>query len=259
MEQSGSSRFFAILDVFLKSTGPLTLSEVSEATGLPMPTAYRYLRDLAAWGGLQKSSDGAYRTGPKLWMLGSTSVWERTIRREAHPLISALSQGLHQAVALTFLHKGSLICIDRVWGTDPSIYIVNPGDDMPLPPTSAGKLLLSRLSDNDLEEALRVIQQGEQVPLLVSAGSSPARYETNTLEAKVHEVRDRGYALTIGELRPGQTALSVVVNVPRLEAEMALSVLTPLGLPAALEMLPHLKDAAIVLEKRLAKSPPLPK
>jgi DNA-binding IclR family transcriptional regulator len=254
-EQSVSGRLFAVLDLFLHSPGPLTLSDVSDATQLPMATSYRYLRDLVAWGGLQKTSDGRYRVGPKMWMLGSASSWERTIRRESHPLISAVSGGLHQAVALTMLHRGQIICIDRAWGSTPSIYLVDPGDEIPLPPTSAGKVLLSRLNETELTQTLAAMgARLEPSADVASKDWFAEAYDTTKLLSRVHEARERGYALAAGELRPGQASLSVPVHVPYLETELALSILIPVGYEAAVEFLPHLKDAAKTLGKKLAKA-----
>lgn len=255
-ETSGTARTFAILDLFLRSTDSLTLSAVSELTGLPRPTAHRYLKDLVSWGGLDKTADGRYRVGPKMWMLGSVSDWERSIRQESRPLVSALAQGLHQAVALTTLHQSKIVCVDRAWGSTPSIYLVQPGEEVPLPPSSAGRILLSGLAEPQLSGAFKELDEtcAARVSCNSYTGTPTPVYDSEKLRTMVDEARDKGFSIAAGELRPGQTSLSVLVNVPRMEVNLALSLLTPTCKEvSAVNFLPYLKDAAAVLAKKLGR------
>jgi DNA-binding IclR family transcriptional regulator len=71
-------RFLLILDVFGAAKSPLTLSEISRRTGLPLTTALRLLTQLTDSDALERTDDRRYRIGPRMApVLGAAA---------AHPL-----------------------------------------------------------------------------------------------------------------------------------------------------------------------------
>ncbi|MER7941753.1 IclR family transcriptional regulator C-terminal domain-containing protein [Streptomyces sp. NPDC094458] len=64
MGESVAGRLFSVLDAF-EGGGPaaLRLTDIAARTGLPAPTALRLVRELVAWGGLERGADGRYRLG----------------------------------------------------------------------------------------------------------------------------------------------------------------------------------------------------
>lgn len=59
-------RFLLILGVVMGSGSPLTLSEVSRRTELPLTTTYRILTQMCDLGALVRTENRTYRIGPRL-------------------------------------------------------------------------------------------------------------------------------------------------------------------------------------------------
>ncbi|MGW1508049.1 helix-turn-helix domain-containing protein [Streptomyces sp. NPDC002394] len=78
MGESVAGRLFSVLDAF-EGGGPaaLRLTDIAARTGLPAPTALRLVRELVAWGGLERGADGRYRLGIRLRVLGSAAPCPR--------------------------------------------------------------------------------------------------------------------------------------------------------------------------------------
>ena len=49
----------------------LTLSEISRRSGLPLTTTHRLVRELSAWGALERGADGRYHIGLHLWEIAA--------------------------------------------------------------------------------------------------------------------------------------------------------------------------------------------
>lgn len=78
--RSVPERLFTILDAFGPDHSALTLSEISQITGLPVTTTFRMLSKLNDWGALNRGPDLRYRIGSRLVSLAELAV-EPTRRR----------------------------------------------------------------------------------------------------------------------------------------------------------------------------------
>ncbi len=59
-------RALSILDCFTPSNPVLRLSEISQRTGLPLSTVFRFVGDLCEWGALDRTADLRYQIGSHL-------------------------------------------------------------------------------------------------------------------------------------------------------------------------------------------------
>ena len=64
------ARLFAILETFTSERPRLTLSDLSRRTGLPVGTVHRLVTQLVSFGALDRSADGRYGIGIRLWEIG---------------------------------------------------------------------------------------------------------------------------------------------------------------------------------------------
>ncbi len=64
--QSVTGRALSILGVFGPDQPNLTLSEISDRSGLPITTTFRLLGELVEWGALVRDGNRRYRIGPRL-------------------------------------------------------------------------------------------------------------------------------------------------------------------------------------------------
>ncbi|MFD8321522.1 IclR family transcriptional regulator [Kitasatospora purpeofusca] len=93
--ESVAGRLFSVLDAFegggVGGRPPvLRLTDIAARTGLPAPTALRLVRELVAWGGLERGADGGYRLGLRLRVLGAAAPCPRGLLDAALPALREL-------------------------------------------------------------------------------------------------------------------------------------------------------------------------
>ncbi|MFZ4301565.1 IclR family transcriptional regulator [Streptomyces cinereoruber] len=139
MGESVAGRLFSVLDAFeggaFGDGGPvaLRLTDIAARTGLPVPTALRMVRELVAWGGLERGADGTYRLGLRLRALGAAAPCPRGLLDAALPALRALGArtGGHADVAvLQGPPAGGVLCLVS-------------GERLPAHATAYGKVLLT--------------------------------------------------------------------------------------------------------------------
>ncbi|MGY0458979.1 IclR family transcriptional regulator [Kitasatospora sp. cg17-2] len=93
--ESVAGRLFSVLDAFegggVGGRPPvLRLTDIAARTGLPAPTTLRLVRELVAWGGLERGADGGYRLGLRLRVLGAAAPCPRGLLDAALPALREL-------------------------------------------------------------------------------------------------------------------------------------------------------------------------
>ncbi len=63
---SVAQRVLAIFEAFQEDSNALTLSQISERTGLPLATSCRLLSNLTDWGALDRGADRRYTIGYRI-------------------------------------------------------------------------------------------------------------------------------------------------------------------------------------------------
>ena len=71
-----ASRILAIITAVTHSHSAMTLSEISDYTGLPMTTTFRILTQLTEGGAITRDSQRRYRIGPLLLAAAHTPLHE---------------------------------------------------------------------------------------------------------------------------------------------------------------------------------------
>jgi DNA-binding IclR family transcriptional regulator len=68
-----TSKALAILEAFESGLPSLSLSQIADAAGLPLPTAHRLVGELVGWGALERDGTGRYCVGLRLWEVGQNA------------------------------------------------------------------------------------------------------------------------------------------------------------------------------------------
>ena len=82
-----------------------TLTEIATATGLPLSTAHRLVRELAAWKILERTDDGDYCVGLPLRLIGGAGGTTTSLEERACLVLQDLSQALDADVRLGVLRR----------------------------------------------------------------------------------------------------------------------------------------------------------
>ena len=87
MRDSVTARVLAVLAVFSAERPELNLTEISRRARLPLTTTHRIVAELAAWGALERSDEGRYRIGLRLWEVGLLAPRGLDLRELAMPFL----------------------------------------------------------------------------------------------------------------------------------------------------------------------------
>ena len=197
-----------------------TVSEVSQALGVVPSTAHRLLAMLQ-WHEFAHQEPGskAYVAGRALVVIGLAALSELAVRDVAHADLEALSRELGETVHLIVLQGARTLIVDAVEGDQVVRVGARVGGSAPPNCVSAGKVLLSGMTDR-------------QVAALIGPDPLPRQTSRSIgtlaeLTADLARVRERGFATNFDEHEFGATGIAVPVRVPPGVTPAAITVNAP--------------------------------
>lgn len=201
-------RAFRILEAFGPETRQMGLSDLARRSGLNKATARRLALTLCDLGYLSLVADHAFGLTPRVLDLGSRFLGALSLPELAEPLLLALSRDVEESVNLAIRDGRDVLYVLRIPAAERILAVnLNVGSRLPLHATSLGKALLV---DSTTPEALVAIL-GEPP---WQAFTPATRTEPQALSADLASVRQRGFALSDGELEVGLRAIAAPVRGP---------------------------------------------
>ncbi|MEU6844847.1 IclR family transcriptional regulator C-terminal domain-containing protein [Streptomyces sp. NPDC046716] len=198
MAESVAGRVFSVLDAFVDAPATLRLTEIARRTGLPVPTALRMVRELVAWGGLERAADGSYRLGTRIRSLGAAAPCPRGLLDVSLPALRTLTSRTGGTADIAVPSDGTALCLVG-------------GRRLPLHATSAGKILLAH-GHGPPTEVRRHTRHTVTAPGIL--GSQLIRIRETGL-ATAHEeyvLGELSFAAAVS--RNGRTMAAVFVTLP---------------------------------------------
>ncbi|GAA4113079.1 IclR family transcriptional regulator [Nocardioides fonticola] len=194
-------RAFELLGVLERADGPMGLSDIAAATGIPKATTFRLLGQLVEQRAVVRKGE-LYALGMRLFALGSAVGIPRRLQDAALPVMGELSDE-GQVVHLGVLDAGTVLQIQRVaHGARESRSA--PSTRRPLHATALGKALLAQVPDETL------------LPLLAPSRLEALTPHTITDPTRLHHqvvrIRQRGVAFEHDEWMVGYCALAVPIG-----------------------------------------------
>jgi DNA-binding IclR family transcriptional regulator len=249
---SATLRAFALLELIATEDAPLTLEELTRASGLPKPSVYRILRLLMRGGLVHREVHAKrYMIGPRMSAMSLAVQIGSPQRRERHAILARLVDEIDETCNFTMLDGNEVVYLDRV-ETSASVRLhVKSGSHVPLHCTASGKLLLSCLPPAHVRRLL---------------GPGPLkRYTERTivdlaaLERELMKIRAGGIGTDNGEYLVGSVCLAVPVADPRGRVCAAVAVHGPaprMTLRKGYGFIPAMKRAAAAIAQTLAPEGP---
>ncbi|WP_195762834.1 IclR family transcriptional regulator [Eggerthella guodeyinii] len=217
-------RAFDLLEALARGHGPLGLSEIAQRTGMSKSTVFRILQTMVARGYVEKTLEGAYTIGPKMFDTLSYHINSLELQTEAKPYLAVLKRSLGLSAHLGILDGAFVSYIEKEstdWGDERYTEV---GYRSPAYCSSMGKCLLACLSSGELEEVLY--------------GYDFKAYTANTFTSKsefvryLHQVRKQGWAMDNEEYELGHCCVAASVFNYRGDAIAAVGVSgTPESIP----------------------------
>ena len=210
-------RAVTILEV-LARTGGAGVTELAVELDVHKSTAFRLVSTLEQRGLVEQAEQrGKYRLGVGIVRLAGATAARLDVVQEARPVCRRLSADTGETVNIAVLSDRSALYLDQFAGASalqPHNWV---GQHIPLHATSNGKVLLSGLSQEEVDRLLPSLPGFTEATITSSA----------RLRRELEEVRGRGYAVAIDELEVGLTAIAAPVRDAHGEVVASLSVSGP--------------------------------
>ena len=213
-------RMFSLLDVLSSQPEPMTLKDISDATGLHPSTTHRILNDLT-WGRfVDRPHAGSYRLGMRLLELGNLVKARLDVREVAVAAMRELHRLTHQAVNLSMRQGDEIVYVERTYSERSGMQVVRAiGGRAPLHLTSVGKLFLAH------DDPQRVRAYATRTGLVGHTRNSIT--ELSRLERELAAVRTSGLARDDEELEVGVRCLAAGIFDDQGKLVAGLSVSAP--------------------------------
>jgi DNA-binding IclR family transcriptional regulator len=198
-------RMVSLLDALARQPDPVSLKELSAATGLHPSTAHRILNDLVLKRYVDRAEAGSYRLGMRLLELGNIVKSRLNVREAALDFMRALHRKTNQTVNLSVRQGDEIVYIDRSFSERSGMQVVRAiGGRAPLHLTSTGKLFLS------IDDPKAVRAYATRTGL--AGHNKNSITDLAKLERELSLVRARGYARDNEELELGVRCIAAGIH-----------------------------------------------
>jgi DNA-binding IclR family transcriptional regulator len=136
-------RAFRILDAFTEGRPTLTLTELSDATGIPLSSALRLAQHLARRGALERQPDGTFIMGLRMLEYAALAPRGHGLRQIALPYMEELHRATRQHVQLAVRENDEGVIVERLSAKDAPDVLYYTGGRVPLHGTGVGRVLLA--------------------------------------------------------------------------------------------------------------------
>ncbi len=242
------SKGLEILGLFNETRMSLKMKEISDLTGIPLPTVFRLLATLQIDGYVERRADKSYQPGVAVLTLGSAAVRGSGLVQSAEKPLRDLAERTGETVNLGVLLEDRVLYVVRMRNTDLLTANIQVGSTLPAVHTSMGKVLLAALDDAELKSRIK--------PSSFSEGVGPnAIPDLPNLRRQLAEVQTQGYAVQDEELSVGLRSVSAPIlgEGGRVVAAMNIAVSASRYTPEELrgDLLSELLATASMVSERL--------
>lgn len=237
-------RAITILDVLARH-GEVGVTELAAELSVHKSTAFRLVSTLEGRGLVEQTGErGKYRLGVGLLRLAGATTARLDVVQEARPICKSLAASTGETVNIAVLSESSALYLDQVAGSSalqPHNWV---GQHIPLHATSNGKVLLSSLTAERLDEVLHGLPAYTELTIT----------KRSALRGELDVVREQDYAVAVDELEVGLTAVASPIRNAHGDVIASLSVSGPtfrLGPEKLDQVVPLLLQAAEEISHRL--------
>lgn len=239
-------RAFELLEHLADAGGRMALSELTEVSGLPMPTIYRLMQTLVVHGYVRQEPSKRYALGPRLIRLGESA--SRLLGLWARPALARLVDELGETANMAVLEGDEVVYVAQVPSRHSMRMFTEVGRRVQPHCTGVGKALLAQLPADTVREMVARTGMPAHTP---HTFTDPA-----ALMAELAKIRRQGYALDDEEQELGVRC--VAVPLEGTPAPAAISVSGPSGRmteETVGQVVPVMRKAAARFARELSTPP----
>lgn len=198
-------RIARVLHAFSRpGQGPMGITDLANATGLPKSTIHRLVTALVSEKLLIQDEDShKYALSLRITALGASIIGSHAVRKAARPILMELRDQTRESVHLAVLEGMEAVIID----TEDSYFFVRavnvPGQHLPAHAVSTGKALLAYQWEPRLREVL--------IHTKLMRYTEHTITDPRLLLEELARVRAQGYAISASELEDSIEAVAAPI------------------------------------------------
>lgn len=244
--RSAADRLLDVLGAFEQEHPALTLTQIAQRAGLPLPTAHRLVGALAEWGALERDASGRYHVGLRLWEIATLAPRGVVLRQAAMPFLEDLYEATHENVQLAVRDGLEVVYIERISGRSAVSVHSQVGARWPLHATGVGLVLLAHGAPA-LQERYCAHGLASFTPFTVT---DPA-----VLRRMLAEVRRTGCAVSDRQITDDALSVAAPVRGPGGDVVAAVSVVVPVAGAQTSALVPAVRVAGLGISRALGRPP----
>jgi IclR family acetate operon transcriptional repressor len=207
------SRAFELLDLIADHGAPVTISELSARSGLPLPTVHRLLKALVSLGHVRQTPSRRYALGPRLIRLGESA--SQSLGATAQPFLAQLVEITGETANLAIREGDVVVYVAQVPSRHSMRMFTEIGRRVLPHCTGVGKALLAQLPNSSVKE----IVQRNGMPAMTEHTMT----SLDDLMDDLERIRDRGWAEDNGEQEIGVRCIAASVLGTGIQAAISVS------------------------------------
>jgi DNA-binding IclR family transcriptional regulator len=197
-----------VLDCFCRGSAKLTLTDITDLTGLNPSTAFRILATLEKRDYLKRDAETKkYQLGTQVLSLILPSLEAYDLRTIAKPYMQELFDTCNESVSLYLPLVEHRLCLERIETTHALRRVINIGERLPINKGAGGKVLLAWMAEDKLKQLMK---KGLEIP-----------------SGDLKKIRERGYAMSVGEREKGVSAIAAPLYDATGKVVAALAIAAP--------------------------------
>ena len=233
------ARGLAVVKAFTEQRRKLTISQISDRTGLPRAAVRRCLYTLEKLGYVEAEGH-AFALRPKMLTLGHAYLSSTPLAVSAQPFLDRVGEAVNESCSLAILDGDEILYLARSVTSRIMSVTLNIGSRLPAYCTSIGHVLLAHLPEPELDA------------YLARVGFQAFTERTITSPERLREVlkatRAAGYAIADQEMELGIRSIAVPVSDTSGKAVAGINVIVQAARVSVRQMktqyLPQLEGAA---------------
>lgn len=229
-------RTFELLELMADAGGEVALSDLAEASSLPLPTIHRIMRTLVRSGYARQQPSRRYALGPSLIKLGETA--SRTLGSWARPYLAELTEATGETSNMAVLDGAQIVYVSQVPSQHSMRMFTEVGRRVDAHATAVGKAVMATMAPDAVTQILGRSTMAPQTERTITS--------IDRMHAELERIRGLGYALDDGEQEVGVRCYAVAI--PDAPAGAAISISGPEA-----RMTRIATDEVVPLMQRLAR------
>lgn len=199
-------RALNILDLYTLNNSEIGVTEAAQSLRLSKGTISRLMRTLESANYLKKNDQTKkYILCSKFVRLSSVCLSRTDLKTAASPYLKELSEKTNELILIHVIKGDQRFCLDWIESTRPIRHVIEKEHIYAiLHAGAAGKLLLSYLPDNKIDEIIKRTGLPKFTEKTIT--------DPNKLKLEIKKIREQGIAFSSGEHVPHASSVSAPVR-----------------------------------------------